>query len=138
MNLDIHIKIFFRKLSHSNKNDTEGDQRHQSTRNQLDTKLIHINAQITAMTTFFEVCGNVVYFLFFTIHFTRNTSIKGVIHTMIVYDIILPYSFLMNTSHKKNRVVDHGWKNVFKNLIRCSNDDFPGTEEPTNKTMRLS
>ena len=42
----------------------------------------------------------------------------------------------MNTSHNKNRVVDHGWKNVFKNLIRCSNDDFPGTEGPKNKNNK--
>ena len=39
----------------------------------------------------------------------------------------------MNTSHNKNRVVDHGWKNVFKNLIRRSNNDSPGTEQSQNK-----
>ena len=31
--------------------------------------------------------------------------------------ILLPYAFLMNTSHNKNRIVEYGWINVFKNLI---------------------
>ena len=31
------------------------------------------------------------------------------------------YSFLMNTSHNKDRILEDGWKNVFRNLIGCSN-----------------
>ena len=31
--------------------------------------------------------------------------------------VILPYVFLMNTSHNKNRVIEHGWTNVFNNIL---------------------
>ena len=41
---------------------------------------------------------------------------------MFLYMILLPYAFLMNTSHNKKRVVEYGWSNVFKNLIRKPNN----------------
>ena len=31
--------------------------------------------------------------------------------------MVLPYSFLMNTSHNKNRIVEHGWKNVLNDIL---------------------
>ena len=36
--------------------------------------------------------------------------------------IILPYAFLMNTSENKNRVVEHGWSSVLKNVSRKSGE----------------
>ena len=41
---------------------------------------------------------------------------------MSLYMILLPYAFLMNTSHNKKRIVKYGWSNVFKNLIRKPNN----------------
>ena len=35
---------------------------------------------------------------------------------LIVFMIVSPYSFLMNTSHNKNRIIEHGWINVMKNM----------------------
>ena len=37
-----------------------------------------------------------------------------------MYMIILPYAFLMNTSHNKDKVAEHGWANVIKNVWRTS------------------
>ena len=34
-----------------------------------------------------------------------------------LYMVVVPYSFLMNTSHNKNRIVEHGWKTVFNNIL---------------------
>ena len=47
--------------------------------------------------------------------------------------LLLPYAFLMNTSHNKNRIVEYGWKNVFGNLIMklnnsVSQDDYNNDE----------
>ena len=39
---------------------------------------------------------------------------------MITYLILLPCAFLMNTSHNKCRVIEHGWKNVFRNTFGLS------------------
>ena len=50
----------------------------------------------------------------------RGTSPEAVIIIpilfMILYLIILPYAFLMNTSHNKNQIIEHGWINVVKNM----------------------
>ena len=37
--------------------------------------------------------------------------------------IVLPYAFLMNTSHNKDRVMEHGWKHVFQNLLGISSQN---------------
>ena len=39
---------------------------------------------------------------------------------MITYLILLPCAFLMNTSHNKRRVIEHGWKNVLRNTFGLS------------------
>ena len=36
---------------------------------------------------------------------------------MVLFLIILPYSYLTNTSHNKTRIVDEGWQNVLKNIF---------------------
>ena len=39
---------------------------------------------------------------------------------MISYLILLPCAFLMNTSHNKRRVIEHGWKIVLRNTFGLS------------------
>ena len=39
---------------------------------------------------------------------------------MINYLILLPCAFLMNTSHNKRRVIEHGWKIVLRNTFGLS------------------
>ena len=39
---------------------------------------------------------------------------------MTSYLILLPCAFLMNTSHNKRRVIEHGWKIVLRNTFRLS------------------
>ena len=86
-----------------------------NTRNQR--KLL-VNAQITAVLSLIEVIYFFGYVL--TISAVRGTSPEAVIIIpillMILYLIILPYAFLMNTSHNKNHIIDHGWVNVVKNM----------------------
>ena len=48
---------------------------------------------------------------------TVRTSYATLLQIMTLYMVFLPYSFLMNTSHNKYRVVEHGWKNVLRNLL---------------------
>ena len=51
---------------------------------------------------------------------------------MLVYHVILPYAFLMNTSHNKNRIVEQGWINVFRNLFGCIFSSTSRVTEPNN------
>ena len=48
-------------------------------------------------------------------------TVRGTYTTFLpistLYMIILPYFFLMNTSHNKDRVIEHGWKTVFRNVL---------------------
>ena len=85
-----------------------------------------VNAQVTAFTSIIELIGNVT----FTIHimFTTGPSFASFVHGQIPYMIVLPYAFLMNTSHNKNRIVEHGWINVLRNV--CS--QFNWNEEDGN------
>ena len=43
-------------------------------------------------------------------------SLAGVTLTMILYFVVLPYAFLMNTRYNKNRILEEGWINVLKNM----------------------
>ena len=39
---------------------------------------------------------------------------------MILYLILLPRAFLMNTSHNKSRIIEHGWENILRNTLGLS------------------
>ena len=53
---------------------------------------------------------------------TRSSN--GILAQVItLYMVILPYAFLMNTSHNKDRIIADGWRNVFRNLLGRYNHD---------------
>ena len=48
----------------------------------------------------------------------------------MLYMVVLPYAFLMNTDFNKNRIVQHGWINILKNIIgKPDNSIFIDTKE---------
>ena len=71
------------------------------------------------MVSFLEALSNVGYVIIRAIIISGNFS--TLFQMVSLYMIILPYAFLMNTSNNKNRVVEHGWKNVIMNVIGKSN-----------------
>ena len=87
-----------------------------------------VNAQVTAVTTSFEALGNVVIVII------RICSGLGAVRRvwsshlwlgLILYFVLLPFLFLMNTKHNKNRVIEEGWQNVFKNVFRICGIALP-------------
>ena len=103
---------------------------------------ILVNTQITAMISILETSTTLSYV--FIVFFAIRTSYASILQLLVLYCLIVPYSLLMNTSHNKNRVIEHGWKNVFKNLFgkfnnssqiadACSN----ALENPQNGTNEL-
>ena len=82
---------------------------------QLNLRRLKINAQIKAMISIVESAFNfgrilILYFM------TRSSN--GILAQVItLYMVILPYAFLMNTSHNKDRIIADGWRNVFRNLL---------------------
>ena len=118
-----NFSLNFRKIlpfennAASNLNQSANDRR---------ARRIHVNAQVTAMATIIE-------FLYITLYsvvvgyISKGSSFATLIQVMGLYCVVLPYFFLMNTSHNKNRIIDIGWQNVFQNMVRglvsTSNDN---------------
>ena len=79
-------------------------------------KKIQVNAQVTCMTTILELFGNFMAAILIVFVFKASTLLT-LIPQIICYSILLPYAFIMNTSHNKNRVIECGWRNVLRNLV---------------------
>ena len=74
-----------------------------------------INAQVKAMISIVESAFNVGRTLILLFLTRSSTGILA--QAVTLYMVILPYAFLMNTSHNKDRIVADGWRNVFRNLL---------------------
>ena len=118
--------------------------------NKCNMKKLQINAQVTAMTTLIEHIGNVTS-LVVTIHFTTNLSwfLSRLILEMLFYCIIVPHSFLMNTSDNKNRIMEYGWKGVIQNLIgrrgnriaaspNCNEENVPTAQKTISENSNVA
>ena len=106
----------------------------------MNMKRYKVNSQVTALICILEMVGAIT----FSIHrsFTGPT-IDTLLHGQFTYFILMPYAFLMNTSHNKNRIIEHGWKNVLRNMIgiktrpsscnrvlpRCDDENVPECDE---------
>ena len=84
----------------------------------INKKKVLVNSQITAMISILESETNLAFLII--LWYFKGTTYFSLILPLILHDVILPYAFLMNTSDNKNRIVEVGWKNVFKNLFRLS------------------
>ena len=95
-----------------------------------------INAQIKAMISLLETVSNIVYVIM--VWLTVRTSFGTLLQSTTLYLVLLPYAYLMNTSHNKERVIKNGWKGVFKNLIgRQSNTAILQTDKNSTKNDKL-
>ena len=86
------------------------------------------------MVSLLELSSNVVYMVI--IVSTVKTSYTTLIQVMFLYMIILPYAFLMNTSHNKKRIVEYGWSNVLKNLIIKPNNSVKDDNNSLKSNIR--
>ena len=83
-----------------------------------NSKSVRVNAQVTAVITMLEFCGGCIYLVGRILRLPISFgSIYGIILTMILYFVVLPYAFLMNTRYNKSRIIEEGWMNVLKNMI---------------------
>ena len=101
---------------------------------ETNTKKVWVNAQVTGTIAFIEMILTVLYVVM--IAYYGSSHFTTLLILMVLYDVILPYAFLMNTSHNKNRIIELGWKNVLKNIILRSGsnsvaDITKGTDKKT-------
>ena len=109
--------LIFRQINPSNSNAARSLNDEQ---NCINKRRVHINAQVTAIISSLEMFGNVTVIILLAI--TKGTSLLSLMHGMIVYAVLIPRTFLMNTSHNKNRIIEKGWKNIMINLIGKPNN----------------
>ena len=81
----------------------------------LEMKKIQVNLQVTAMISILECIGNVIHIVLLA--YFKGTHFIILIHTIILYSILLPRALLMNTSANKTRILESGWTNVLKNIF---------------------
>jgi hypothetical protein len=94
--------------------------------NQINMKNVRVNAQVRAVLSLLEVSMNVVGVI--SVLFNKGRTLFTLTIGIIVFDILLPHAFLMNTSENKNRIVEFGWKNVFKNILGISNNSVGNSD----------
>ena len=82
-------------------------------------KLMHVNAQVTAVTTMMEFSGNCINSVIFVVLGGHGKFVSSALY-MLLYFVVLSYAFVMNTRYNKNRIIEYGWLNVLKNISGCS------------------
>ena len=81
-------------------------------------KKVQVNSQITALISFLEVCGAIVgLILVYTLADYNITGIVVILNNLLFYFIVLPSTFLLNTSDNKTRIIEDGWNNVLRSLF---------------------
>merc|ERR1712001_38595 len=80
---------------------------------------MHVNAQVTAVTTMMEFSGNCINSVIFLVLGGLGKFISSALY-MILYFVVLSYAFVMNTRYNKNRIIEYGWLNVLKNILMCN------------------
>ena len=84
--------------------------------NEINRRKLLINAEVTAVTTLIELIGGVTFIIH--LYYAKGNSFPTLLHSVIYKCAIMPYVFLMNTSHNKSRIIERGWKNVFQNFLK--------------------
>ena len=82
---------------------------------------MHVNAQVTAVTTMMEVSGNCINGIMYLVMDGLNVKFATSALFMLLHFVVLSYAFLMNTRYNKNRIIEYGWFNVIKNIFGCNN-----------------
>jgi hypothetical protein len=115
MKIQIYKKInFFRQVAPSQNNlavkclSEEIQQR--------NIRKVEVNARVAFVVCVLELLANVCIVVSYSFIYGR-TTFGTLTMSMIWYYLLLPYTHLMNTSHNKHLIVDHGWINATRNVI---------------------
>ena len=96
----------------------------------INKRKILINSQITATISILETSTNIAFIIL--LWYFRGTTYFSLLLPLTVYVVILPFAFLSNTSDNKNRIVEEGWKYVFKNMLKFTTKENASNDDGTN------
>ena len=81
---------------------------------------VKVNAQMTFVIYILETVANISIYIPILLSKNRSNSSMSLTLGVLWFMVILPYTFLMNTSHNKNLVTDEGWWNTIRNIFGWS------------------
>ena len=99
-------------------------------------KLVALNARVTWVVWILEfvACFTIIIAWVFVV---GTTSFATLTNSMIWLYVLIPYTFLMNTSYNKERIIDEGWKTVIMNSLFDLKGCFSRNETiPTSPNLR--
>ena len=101
---------------------------------------VEVNAEITMMIWILETVANFCLIIGWIVS-GGKPNFNNLTILILWYYIILPYTFLMNTSYNKDRIIDTSWKNVILNIFikpyKCFVNFFELTQfEPQSFEMQ--
>ena len=76
---------------------------------------VKINAQVTFAIYILETVGQLSVCVLWLIIGQEEV---GTTLAVVLYYVVIPYTFLMNTSHNKSLIIDEGWMNTIQNVLR--------------------
>ena len=93
-----------------------------------NVRKVKVNAQVTFVIYILETVANLSIFIvwFFVNHGNNNLTLTL---SVLWFNVILPYTFLMNTSHNKNLVADEGWWNTIRNTFGLSENSVSSSHQ---------
>ena len=94
-----------------------------------------VNAHVTAVTSILESIGLLIIFITWGV-ITKSSGYATLIQATLLYFIVLPYVFLMNTSENKARIIEDGWFNVIKNVVTIGYSSPRPSEVKTNQNVK--
>ena len=84
-----------------------------------NARRLKVNAQVTFVIYVLETVGNCSIALFW-IFINQTTTNMTMTLSLFWFHVMLPYVFLMNTSHNKKLVIDDGWLTTIHNTLVLS------------------
>ena len=106
-------------------------------------KSVKVNTRVTLVVWILEVIANLSIGIVWVFVY-GSTSFGTMTNSMIWYYIIISYTFLMNTSYNKARIIADGWKIVIMNTIKSIGCSFRASSREVhpdniqNTTQNLS
>ena len=97
---------------------------------QRNIRRVKVNAQVAFAIYILEIIGllsmALIYVVFGITEFARTASI-------LLYYVLLPYIYLLNTSNNKDRITDEGWWSTVRNVLGMSSNNVTEIHSQTQE-----
>ena len=100
-------------------------------------RIVAVNARVTLVLWILEFMA-IFSIAIFWVFIVGSTSFGTLTNSMVWIHVIIPYTFLMNTSYNKSRIIDDGWKAVIKNSLSNIKKCFSRNKNESNSRKKES